>query len=132
RAAGDPPPVGDPVRAHVRSHRAEVDQVLDALIGSAVAVADWSAGIDAAEAHPEAVIVTRDGDRFSPAGWRVGPQQAGATRAALDEAKEQAEQATLEHAAAVEALDAARREVAEAQAAETQVATEIDEHDGRR
>jgi chromosome segregation protein len=133
RSVGETPPVGEPVRAHIRSRRSEVDAVLDALIGGAVAVeGNWSDAADAAEAHPEAVIVTRDGDRFSPTGWRVGPQQAGATRAALDEAKDRAEQAGFEHAAAVEALDAARRAVTEAQAAEAQVASEIDEHDGRR
>ncbi len=131
--AADPPPVGEPVRAHIRSRRAEVEAVLDALVGAAVAVdGGWTAGVDAAEAHPEAVIVTRDGDRFSPTGWRVGPQQAGATRAALDEAKDRAEQATYEHAAAVEVLDAARRALTEAHEAEAQVAGEIDEHDSRR
>jgi chromosome segregation protein len=133
RSASEPPPVGEPVRAHVRTNRSEVAELLDALIGAAVAVdGDWTVAADAAEAHPEATIVTRDGDRFSPTGWRVGPQQAGATRAALDEAKDRAEQATFEHAAAVEALDAARRTVDEAQAAEAQVAGEIDEHDARR
>ena len=131
--AADPPPVGEPVRAHIRSRRAEVEAVLDALVGAAVAVdGGWTAGVDAAEAHPEAVIVTRDGDRFSPTGWRVGPQQAGATRAALEEAKDRAEQATYEHAAAVEVLDAARRALTEAHEAEAQVAGEIDEHDSRR
>ncbi|HYF45455.1 MAG TPA: AAA family ATPase, partial [Acidimicrobiales bacterium] len=133
RAAVEPPPVGDPVRDHVRARRAEVEAVLDALIGAAVAVeGGWSEAADAAEAHPEAVIVTRDGDRFSPTGWRVGPQQAGATRAALEEARDKAERATFEHGGAVDALDAARRTVADAQAAEAQVATEIDEHDRLR
>jgi len=133
RTAVEPPPVGDPVRGHVRSRRPEVEAVLDALVGGAVAVdGGWTAAADAAEAHPEAVVVTREGDRFSPTGWRVGPQQAGATRAALDEARDRAEQATFEHGAAVDELDAVRRTVADAQAAEAQVATEIDEHDRRR
>jgi chromosome segregation protein len=107
--------------------------VLDVLVGAAVAVdRDWTVAADAAEAHPEAVIVTRVGDRFGPSGWRVGSQQGGATQAALDEARERAETAGLEHGAAVEALDAARRDLADAQGVEADVAREIDEHDGRR
>jgi len=133
RPVTEVPPVGEPVRAHVRARRPEVEAVLDVLVGAAVAVdGGWTAAADAAEAHPEAVVVTRDGDRFSPSGWRVGSQQGGATQAALDEARDRAERATLEHAAAVEALDAARRDLAEAQGVEADVAREIDEHDGRR
>ncbi|HEY8061013.1 MAG TPA: AAA family ATPase, partial [Acidimicrobiales bacterium] len=71
----DAPSVGEAVRAHVRARRPEVEAVLDALVGAAVAVeGDWTVAADAAEAHPEAVIVTRAGDRFSATGWRVGRQ----------------------------------------------------------
>ena len=133
RPPADAPSVGEAVRGHVRARRPEVEAVLDALVGAAVAVeGDWTVAADAAEAHPAAVIVTRAGDRFSPSGWRVGRQQGGATKAALDDARDRAETATIEHAAAVEALDSARRALTDAQGTEADVAREIDEHDGRR
>ncbi|MET0665271.1 MAG: chromosome segregation protein SMC [Acidimicrobiales bacterium] len=133
RPPADAPSVGEAVRGHVRARRPEVEAVLDALVGAAVAVeGDWTVAADAAEAHPAAVIVTRTGDRFSPTGWRVGRQQGGATKAALDDARDRAETATIEHAAAVEALDSARRALTDAQGTEADVAREIDEHDGRR
>jgi chromosome segregation protein len=129
----DRPPVGEAVRDHVRARRPEVEAVLDALVGAAVAVeGDWTVAADAAEAHAGAVIVTREGDRFGPSGWRVGRPEGGATKAALDDARDRAETATIEHAGAVDALDAARRVLADAQGTEADVAREIDEHDGRR
>jgi chromosome segregation protein len=133
-AAGTAPDgVGEPVRAHVRSARAEVEAVLDALLGATVAVAGgWVAAAEVAEAHPEALVVTREGDRFGARGWRVGRLQEGASRAALEEARGRAEQAAFEHGSAVEALEVARRALDEAQATEADVAREIDEHDGRR
>jgi len=130
---GARPAGGEAVRDHVRALRPEVEAVLDALVGDAVAVAgDWTAALTLAESHPGSVVVTREGDRFGPRGWRVGRQHAGATRAALDEARERAEQAELEHAAATESLALARRDLDAARAAEADVAREIDEHDGRR
>ncbi|MCU1351628.1 MAG: smc, partial [Acidimicrobiales bacterium] len=74
-----PPVGGDPVRAHVRATRDGVAPLLDVLVGSAVVVDGWEAGVDLALAHPHAVVVTRDGDRFGPTGWRIGVAAAGAT-----------------------------------------------------
>jgi chromosome segregation protein len=121
RPARTPPPTGEPVRAHVRAHsgRADVDRLLDALIGHAVRVeGGWLGGLDAAIEHPDAVVVTDAGDRFGLAGWRVGAAGTGATGAALDEARERAGEADVACAAARErrstaraALDEARRRV---------------------
>ena len=47
--------------------------------------------VDVALAHPDAVVVTPDGDRFGRSGWRVGAAGSGATGAALDEARHRAE-----------------------------------------
>ena len=81
------PPVGSPVRAHVRSRRPGVDQLLDAILAEAVVVdGGWQAALDVAIAHPGAVVVTRDGDRFGANGWRVGVAESGATGALLEEA----------------------------------------------
>ncbi|HEY2997589.1 MAG TPA: AAA family ATPase, partial [Acidimicrobiales bacterium] len=60
-----PPPVGEPVRGHVRPRRPDVGPLLDGLLGGAVAVTGgWTAALDAALAHPDAVVVTREGGRF--------------------------------------------------------------------
>ena len=101
RAARTAPPVGEPVRSHVRSTRPGVDELLDAVVGAAVRVdGDWAAGLDVALAHPDAVVVTADGARFGPGSWRVGGSATGATGAALDEARARVEAAADAVAAA--------------------------------
>ena len=85
--ASHPPQVGSPVRPHVRSGRPGMSSLLDALLGGAVRVDQVDAAIDAAIAHPAAVIVTAEGDRLAPTGWRVGAAAGGATAAALDDAR---------------------------------------------
>jgi chromosome segregation protein len=103
------PPVGEPVRRHVRATRSGVDELLDAVVGAAVRIeGDWSAGLDIALAHPDAVVVTGDGARFGPGSWRVGGSATGATGAALDEARARVEAAADAVAAATEARDVAR------------------------
>ena len=120
-----PPPAGEPVLAHVRPRRPEVGPLLDGLLGAAVAVdGGWTAAVDVALAHPEAVVVTRTGGRFGPGGWRVSTDTTGATGAALDEARaraaaadEAATAADAAHREAVAALGAARTAETEAAAA---------------
>lgn len=114
-------PGGDSIRARVRGTRPGVDALLDALIGHVGVVdGDWRAAADAVVADPGRTVVTQDGDRFGPDGWRLGTGASGATGAALTEAEERsaATQATCESrdrdvAAAREALDARRRAAAE-------------------
>ena len=52
----------------------------------AVCVDDITTAVDAALAHPDAVVVTAAGDRFGLSGWRIGAASTGATAAALDDA----------------------------------------------
>ena len=126
------PPVGQPVRAHVRAARADVGALLDALLGSAVAIdGGWSAAVDAALAHPEAVVVTRAGGRFGLSGWRVGTASTGATGAALDEARQRAETATRAADHAESSLHGARSLLEEARQGEASLARQLDERDGR-
>jgi chromosome segregation protein len=111
------PPAGEPVLAHVRPRRSEVGPLLDELLGAAVVVdGGWEAALDTALAHPGAVVVTRQGDRFGATGWRIGASATGATGHALDEARERAataiaaaERAIADHQAARAAVDEARR-----------------------
>src|SRR5690606_19405344 len=80
RPARTAPPVGEPVRRHVRATRPDVEALLDALLGHAVVVdGGWGAAVDASLAHPDAVVVTRAGGRFGISGWRVGTASTGAT-----------------------------------------------------
>ncbi|HWW52285.1 MAG TPA: AAA family ATPase, partial [Acidimicrobiales bacterium] len=122
-----------PVRAHVRAASPAVSSLLDRLLASAVAVdGDWSSALDLALEHPDLVVVTRSGDRFAALGWRHGAGSAGATGAALEEARTRAS-ATSEHAStARSALSAARVAADSARAAEAVAARELDRHDSRR
>ena len=102
-------PGGSPVRLRVRSSHPTVGPLLDALLRSAVVVdGTWTDALDLALRYPDAVVVTKGGDRFSVAGWRAGAGSSGATGAARDDADTHAA-AAKEHAErAVIALDAAR------------------------
>jgi chromosome segregation protein len=98
------PPVGESVREHVRPHAAglagsavaALDDLLDVLLAGAVRVAGWETAVDAALAHPTAVVVTTEGDRFGVGGWRLGAGGDGATTAALEQAVAEAERAAAD------------------------------------
>ena len=133
RAAQTPPPVGEPVRRHVRSSRGDVEALLDALVGNAVVVeGDAGAAVDAALAHPDAVIVTRAGGRFGVTGWRVSTASTGATGAALEEARERADAAAAQAVHAEASLHGARSLLDEARQSENELSRLLDEHDARR
>lgn len=121
-----PPAAGSSVRAHVRGTRPGVDALLDALVGGAVVVDDWTAAVDLALANPEAIVVTEQGDRFGPSGWRLGAAGSGATGAALTEATEAAEAAAVAADAARERALAARQALDGARRAETEASKAAD------
>ncbi|HZM30568.1 MAG TPA: chromosome segregation protein SMC [Acidimicrobiales bacterium] len=123
------PPVGEPVLRHVRPRRPEVGPLLDGLLGAAVVVeGGWPAAVDATLAHPDAVVVTRQGGRFGAAGWHVSTATTGATGAALDEARERAAAAAADAEAAVADHDRARAALGEARQAEAAATTALDGH----
>jgi chromosome segregation protein len=95
------------LRSLVRARRgapAHVTRVLDALFSRAFVADTWQAGIDVAVAHPDLVVVTREGDRFAASGWRVASGRALVTRVAVEDA----ERAALEAATALEPSRALR------------------------
>ena len=108
-------PVGcERLRSLVRAgHGApgHVNRVLDTLFARAFVAKDWESGIEVALAHPDLVIVTRDGDRFASSGWRVASGRAVVTRSTVDAA----EAAAHDAAGAVQPL-LERRTVADAEA----------------
>lgn len=128
------PPVGRPVRSAVRGEGPAVDALLDALLGGAVRVeGGWPAAVDAALAHPGAIVVTEDGDRFGPQGWQVGAGgSGGATAAAVEDAQRHAAQAAEEVGAAEDALAAARAELDESRRSESAATRALTDADSRR
>jgi len=118
-ADGSPPPadtgaVAPPgtvfLRSSVRATDPRVGALLDRLLAG---VLFCSEGLDVAldiwMSAPDRVVVTRDGDRLSWQGWRLGAGRAGATRAALEGAEQRAVRARHETAElAGVASDAAR------------------------
>ena len=89
---------GEPLRSRVWAGRADLEPLLDQLFGRVRLVeGSWRQAMDVALQHPDLVVVTNDGDRFGPSGWRIGRTGTGATGAALAEAEENA---TAAHEAA--------------------------------
>lgn len=92
---------GSLVRQHVRPLRPDVGPLLDALIADAVVLqGSWRESLATIVDNPGRVFVTKEGDRFSQRGWRLRQGSAGATGAALEEAKTK----ELESAEAVAAI----------------------------
>ena len=109
--AVEAPPAGTRLlRGSVRGATAPVDELLDQLLRNVVVA---PGGVDdavaAALAAPGLTVVTPEGDRLSPMGWRLGAQAAGATRAALEAAEAAATAARAAVGTAVAADQAAAR-----------------------
>ncbi len=118
---------GELVRDHVKGTIDGVDALLDVLVGDIVVVeGDWAAAADAAIARPTSVVVTRDGDRFGPTGWRIGGGSTGATGAALAEAEERVEATREICVETVDAATAARRELDRRGARAVELAERLD------
>jgi chromosome segregation protein len=138
-AAGYPPPSARldvagavRVRAHARSPVAGVEALLDMMLANAVVAAGgWVEAVDLALRRPELTVVTHDGDRFGPSGWRVGGGGPTATGAALEEARARAAGSAAAATEAAEGLQAARTELSAGRAAETELAREAERADAR-
>jgi chromosome segregation protein len=86
----------EPVRRHVHSQDRRVEALLDRLLAGAVAVSGgWRVAVDYALEHPDLVVVTSSGDRFSQTGWIVGTGSAPAAGAATEQARREAETAAV-------------------------------------
>ncbi len=128
-AATPPPAAGSPVRPHVRSRNGAVDLLLDSILGGAVRAQSFSQAVDIAMANPATIVVTADGDRFGPSGWRLGSSGGGATAAALDEATEKVGVAQADLAERDRAAQAARAELHAARQHEGELTRRLDQHD---
>jgi len=114
------------VRAKAGEHEVQINRLLDVLLSRVVFVQSWADAVDAALAHPEAVVITGDGDRFASAGLRVG---AGAvTAAALQEAQARSERARDAFARAEVDAQQARTRLAQARDGETSARVLVERH----
>ena len=136
-----PPPVGEPLRRHVRASRSTaavssfvgIERVLDTLVSSAVVVdGGWDAALSIAAEHPASVVVTRAGDRFGIAGWRIGAARTGATGAALEEATDRAAVSLATRDDARRSIETSRTTVAEARREEQEATRARDVDEARR
>ena len=93
---------------------AHVTRVLDALFSRAFVATDWESGADVALANPALTVVTLEGDRFAPSGWRTGSGRAVVTRHSVEEAQAAAERARRELVEHRARFDTAETALAEA------------------
>ncbi|HVC14749.1 MAG TPA: chromosome segregation protein SMC [Acidimicrobiales bacterium] len=131
----DVPPGAMPLRPHVRIRRplgADVDDVLDALVGGAVRVDGWEAALDLALDRPDLVVVTPDGDRFAGSGWRVRSSSGIVTAAAVEDAERRATDAAMRADRATAALTEARRVLDAAASHARDAARTHDRHEAAR
>jgi len=114
------PPGSRPLIEQVRTHLPGLHAVLASLLAHTVLVDGWRTALDLVLAYPGLVAVTPAGDRIGGSGpWRIGGERdAGATRAALDEAQQRAVAAEVERVDAQRAVETARAALAAARAAE--------------
>ena len=104
------PTVGTSIREHVRALMPEVNELLDRLLSAvAVITASGTTAIDLAISNPDTVIVTTEGDRFGPSGWRIGGDRSGATGAALAETEVRLVAAEMERTDAKSAFEEAEK-----------------------
>jgi chromosome segregation protein len=124
-----PPPIGraELLRDRVRSDESGVSAVLDQLLAGVLLCRDGlSSALRLAEELPGNTIVTTEGDRFSARGWRIGAARSGATRAALEAVRRDAEAATGPAGTAMSEAQADREALASARAACTEAARRVD------
>ena len=127
------PPGTQPMRSHVSGRDGAVDALLDdLLLRCVVADGGWREGVEVASAHPDLVVITRAGERFSRGLWRVGAGGPGATGAALEEARDAVRVAAELSAKAAADHDHARRTAEASRAAATEAARVADGNAVRR
>lgn len=121
---------GTSLRSHVRAkagaHETQVNRLLDVLLSRVVFVQSWADAVEAALAHPEAVVITGDGDRFASFGMRVGTSNV--TASALEEAHRRAERAKEALGRAESDLATARTRMAQARDTHATALTLLERH----
>ncbi len=131
---------GEPVRGHVRcaskvdersvEDRRGLERLLDTMFANVtMASGGWQQAAELSTSHPEAVVVTPEGHRFSVTGWRLDAAGSGATGAALEEATEAASRSSAAAEATQGATKAAREALVGARRAHAEALRERDAND---
>ena len=123
--------VGEPLRSHVRSTDDRCRGCSTASWRVPFESSDGKPPLDASLTHPDAVVVTDDGHRFSATGWRLGVSGGGATAAAVEDAQGRAAAARAEFDDRDERVRLAKAELAAAVQAEVDLARRLDTNDAR-
>ncbi len=113
-----------PPGAHAGVAASLIEELLDRLVGAVLVAEGWERAVEIASEHPQAVVVTRQGDRFATHGWRahsaereVSPAALAAARHSAAEAGAAVDAAREIRAKAASSLDVARLSVTEARRA---------------
>jgi chromosome segregation protein len=123
----------EPLAGHVRAFLPGVQHLLDRLLAAVVVVeGDVETALDLADGRPDLVVVTKAGDRCAGGVWRLGAGGAGATGAALEEARVRAEAGAGAVHLAVEAVRAARAEVEAERVARAEAQRLVESNRARR
>jgi chromosome segregation protein len=130
----DVPSGGDMLRRHLHARVPSVGPLLDRIFGTVIGVrGGWAPALDVALARPDALVVSTEGDRFSPQGWLVraaGPGLAALAHQAAEEAEAAAAEAVLAARDLERAREAATRSAAEAGDAARQLERSEDRYQG--
>jgi chromosome segregation protein len=113
----------DRVRSEVRGVSAVLDQLL---AGVLLCRGGLSEALRLAEELPGSTVVSIEGDRFSARGWRIGAARSGATRAALETVRREAEAAAGLARTAMAEAQADRETFAAARMATTEASRRLD------
>ncbi|MEK7410070.1 MAG: AAA family ATPase, partial [Actinomycetota bacterium] len=114
------------VRARSGEHEVQINRLLDVLFSRVVYVQSWTDAVEVALAHPDVVVVTGDGDRFSSSGMKVGASTV--TAAALDEATHRAQRASEALQTAEDDLTKARTRVVQTRDSHTAALNLLQRH----
>ncbi|HMD46236.1 MAG TPA: chromosome segregation protein SMC [Acidimicrobiales bacterium] len=130
-AAGPRPPGVEPLGSHVRpvpGAPVAVASILGALCEDAVRVGSWEEAVELSLDRPDLVVLTAEGDRFAPSGWRVRSTDHVVTPRAVEEAEHQAQQAAAAARVADDQLAAARRDLEAARVRAQAAERDVDRH----
>ncbi|MEK7292620.1 MAG: AAA family ATPase, partial [Actinomycetota bacterium] len=114
------------VRARSGEREVQINRLLDVLFSRVVYVQSWTDAVEVALAHPDVVVVTGDGDRFSSSGMKVGASTV--TAAALDEATHRAQRASEALQTAEDNLAKARTRVVQTRDSHTVALNLLERH----
>lgn len=122
--------VGESVRARVSlvpGAPTGVNDVLDMLLGNIGCLPNLAEAIEAVEARPGVTLVTRDGDKLSPTGWRLGVAEDLGSIEILEKTSREVASAEQELAELDARVEAARSALVSARAKLVQLQRALDE-----